>query len=333
MINPIGDTRVILERVVQPSGRPSSWAAVADILAARLPVDVARALEAAELTHARYQPVLANSQPQVYLPRLGHAMGIGWLSAAVAASLNAPGAVVSLCEIWLSLALFFGPSPVVSFAARALDVGLPPRKLGLLEYGGEVRPEDGTFDVSAPVFASPLERAGLFTHESMHVLDFACAKAGMTCSMEPEFRAIADAMRAGKSAWPSALARENDLELFAEAGTAYLGLPKRGCMDKEALRTKCPELFAYFERFFTERLPQVLASGELTKAGAWKAIRETDAYEPGARARYVALEAVRHAQRLAREGAPDDARRDGPVLRSRRNIVSSRADDVLWVLR
>lgn len=301
-------TRAVLDAVIEPIGRKSSWTAVADILAVRLPLDVANALQAAELTHARYQPTLSMSQPVVYVPKIATAMGLGLVVAGASMAFGVPSSVAEWGMRVTGIAATFAWSPYTAAANALLDTRSPRTKLGVFEYGGEVVPETGTFDVSAPAFLSPLQRAGLFTHESLHVLDFACAShIGTTCSTEPDFAAIVERMRAGEPglAYPSRFARENALELFAEAGSAYLDLPKKGCVGKAALRTQNPELYAYFEHFFTERLPSVLAKGTITKALDWKTIRESDGYEPGIRARMEAYGAVRDALKLMREGAPD----------------------------
>lgn len=305
-------TRATLDALVTVAGPTRGWNAVADILAKRLPASVAEALQRAELTSARYAPTLSKSDMTVQVPRSVEACALGFL-AGVGAMFSGLGtdAFGLVCGSVIAAGTL-GPerlSPFMQLLHHRLGAQFPKRRMVLFEYGGEVDPKTGAFSVSAPVFASAEHRAGVFVHESLHVLDFMCASVGSTCSMEPEFVAIADRMRAGEVglAYPSRYARANDLELFAEAGSAYLDLPKRGCMSRAELRENNPPLYAYCERFFAERLPAALARGEFTRAEQWKAIRESDASDAGIRARADAYDAVRAAQRLVYEAAPDAA--------------------------
>jgi hypothetical protein len=113
-------------------------------------------------------------------------------------------------------------------------------------------------------------------HEAGHALDHCLGQNGQDLSSEPEWQALFDKTRSGfdarqeSPAFPTLYSSTGAHELFAEAVAIYLGkhclvssIGAETVTTRDHLERVNPEVYAFIEKVFTERVPQALASGRI----------------------------------------------------------------------
>ncbi len=271
----------LLREMLESHASKATTDAVLGLLAEHLPTDVLNAARTANLTRMRLwerRNVLSDTAKgveKVASVGAGAIVG-GAVALATAGSLGVVPLAASLgAQVVTSIALRHGVAH-----SHPLAQALAPRSQRSVATTGEVELKRRTLDVEASKFLDPQVVAGCLTHELMHVLDYSLGVAG-PASHEPEFVALWEKTRAACEAgektpgFVTTYSQTNRVEFFAECAVAYLNLQVEGVgravkiSSRGDLLRQNPEVYTYFERIFSDRLPHAVKDGSILPSSLW----------------------------------------------------------------